>query len=172
MYGLFLYFNVTLKNLFLFTKLKKMRWLSHIKIWHLNIWKKHSLMVTPWLTEVTGNNTYLACWCGNPLVKKLSSRPLPQPSTCQDWQRTGLEKQTEWYDYVQCFGIAESIPFDVFYIWQTFTFASKEPSHMQDTHVKEKKNHTSFTHMHFFNNKGYNHHPHNTSSAHFLEYLI
>lgn len=35
-----------------------------------------------------------------------------------------------------------------------------------------KKSHTSVIHMHFFNNKGYNHHPHNTLSAHCLEYLI
>lgn len=32
MYGLFLYFNVTLKNLFSFYKVRKTCWLSHLKI--------------------------------------------------------------------------------------------------------------------------------------------
>lgn len=112
-------------------------------------------------------------WLREPCVWKNEVAGSSSSSLNHAWQHTGLEKWTQRYNYVQCFGRADLIPFDVFYIWQMFTFASQRTqSYPRHTHIKKKKNHTSVIHMHFLNNKGYNHHPHNTLSAHCLEYLI
>lgn len=130
---------MSLWNIFsLFTKLEK-RIKSHwdeIDTSHVKEAQKTESHGTSWLAEKTGSGRSLTSPTAvGPWVWKYQvAWPSPRP-THHVWQRTGLEKWTQCYNYVQWFGIADLIPFDVFYIWQMFTFASQRTqSYPRHTH--------------------------------------
>lgn len=122
---------------FSFYKVRKAYWLSHIAMWQIpQKWKRQrGLSFRDLLVVEKAGRTYITFCCGNPVCDVWSSRVPALAVYTPSWQRTGLEKWTKRSNYVQCFGIADLIPFDVFYIWQTFTFASQRTqSYSRHTH--------------------------------------